>query len=99
MASQQLDDEQIFHIARRLPDEATRAQYLDQVCAGDLALRERVEALLNVHEQEQSFLQSAKPDWLAPSTRNPLPKSRSGDRPLQADGTDWRRWHGHCVRG
>ena len=36
-----------------------RVEYLDQVCAGDQALRERVEALLEVHEQEQDFLKSS----------------------------------------
>ena len=57
MASQ-LDEERIFHIARQLNDESSRSDYLDQVCAGDQALRERVEDLLRVHEQEQSFLKS-----------------------------------------
>ena len=50
MTSRQLDEEAIFHIARDLSDSAKRAIYLDQICAGDQALRERVEALLEVHE-------------------------------------------------
>ena len=45
---------------RDLTDPQKRATYLGQVCAGDQALRERVEALLDVHEREQSFLQSAE---------------------------------------
>ena len=61
MKSQQLDEEAIFHIARDLSDVAKRETYLDQVCAGDQALRERVEALLAVHDQEQSFLKSSSP--------------------------------------
>ena len=48
MASRQLDEEAIFHIARDLADAAKRATYLDQVCAGDRALRDRVEGLLEV---------------------------------------------------
>jgi serine/threonine protein kinase len=59
--SQQLDEEAIFHIARDLSDVAKRETYLDQVCATDQALRERVEALLAVHDQEQSFLKSSSP--------------------------------------
>ncbi len=59
MASRQLDEEAIFHIARQLEDAQSRSAYLDQICAGDQALRERVEALLQVHEQEQSFLKSS----------------------------------------
>ncbi len=58
MSSRQLDEEAIFHIARDLADEGKRATYLDQVCTGDQALRERVEALLKVAEEEQSFLKS-----------------------------------------
>ena len=46
MSSRQLDEERIFHVARDLSNPATRAEYLDQICAGDQALRERVEALL-----------------------------------------------------
>jgi len=59
MASRQLDEERIFHTARKLPDPEARADYLDQICAGDWALRERVEALLKVHQEDQYFLKSA----------------------------------------
>lgn len=45
MSSQQLDEEAIFHVVRGIPDPDTRAVYLNQTCAGDQALRERVEAL------------------------------------------------------
>ena len=48
-----------FTLPARLPDADAQAEYLDQVCAGDQALRERVEELLRVHEQEQSFLKSS----------------------------------------
>jgi serine/threonine protein kinase len=64
--SQQLDEEAVFHIARDLSDTAKRETYLDQVCARDQVLRERVEALLRVYDQEQSFLKSAEPT-LAPT--------------------------------
>jgi serine/threonine protein kinase len=58
MASRQLDEEAIFHVARQIPSAEVRAVYLDQVCAGDKALKERVGALLNVHEEEDAFLKS-----------------------------------------
>jgi serine/threonine protein kinase len=61
MTSPQLDEEAIFHIARSIPDLSVRGAYLDQICAGDLVLRERVEALLQVHEQDRSFLKLAEP--------------------------------------
>ena len=56
MPDRRLDEEEIFHVARKITDPETQAKYLDQICAGDQPLRERVEALLKVHEQEQAFL-------------------------------------------
>ena len=61
MTSQQLDEERIFHFARDLAEDRARTEYLDQICAGDGALRDRVKALLKVHDEEQSFLKSAEP--------------------------------------
>ena len=58
MSSQQLDEEAIFYIARRIDESAVRTDYLDQVCAGDAQLRKRVDALLEPHEQESQFLKS-----------------------------------------
>jgi len=58
MDNRQLDEERIFHLAREIPKPAAREEYLDQICAGDQPLRERVEALLEVHEQEREFLKS-----------------------------------------
>jgi hypothetical protein len=49
MNNRQLDEEAVFHIARQLASADARATYLDQVCAGDASLRERVEALLTIH--------------------------------------------------
>ncbi|MHC4405469.1 MAG: serine/threonine protein kinase [Planctomycetota bacterium] len=58
MTSQQRDEEAVFHIARQIPNVDVRSGYLDQVCAADRGLRERVEALLGVYAQEQEFLKS-----------------------------------------
>ena len=66
MSSRQLDEEMIFHTARLIDNSEARNRYLDQICAGDQALCERVEALLRVHEQEQQFLKST-PDELPPT--------------------------------
>ena len=46
-------------VSRLLPSSDAIADYLDQVCDGDQALRERVEELLKVHHEEQSFLKSS----------------------------------------
>jgi WD40 repeat protein/serine/threonine protein kinase len=45
----------VFSAARRLP-AADRAAYLDQTCAGDQKLRQRVEELLRASEDAGSFL-------------------------------------------
>ena len=58
MPDQQRDDEAIFHIARELTESKKRADYLEQVCAGKPELRERVERLLDMHENEQSLLKT-----------------------------------------
>ncbi|MEM6468363.1 MAG: serine/threonine-protein kinase [Planctomycetota bacterium] len=70
MTNQQLDEERIFHVARDIAAPESRAEYLDQVCARDQALRKRVEKLLRVYEQEQSFLKS---------NSDPLPTEAIGE--------------------
>jgi serine/threonine protein kinase len=46
----------IFDLAAEAPDSAARAVVLVRECAGDPALRERVEALLRAHDAAGSFL-------------------------------------------
>src|ERR1022692_1386881 len=46
----------VFSIARRLP-AGERATYLDEACAGDAALRQRVEELLQAGEEAGDFLE------------------------------------------
>jgi serine/threonine protein kinase len=58
MVNRQLDEEEIFHVARKISDTEALSKYLDQICAGDQALRERVEALLDIHGREENFLKS-----------------------------------------
>ena len=42
--------EAIFDQALRIESPTERAEYLDQACAGDSELRDRVEALLQSHD-------------------------------------------------
>ena len=58
MGNHQLDEEAIFHTARKIENAEARREYLDQICVGDQALLERVQTLLDVHEKEQEFLKS-----------------------------------------
>ena len=48
-------EETIFSAAVLLPT-AARAGYLEQVCGGDVELRQRVQELLEVHETESGFM-------------------------------------------
>lgn len=58
MSDHQLDEEKIFHVARGIESEEVRSTYLAQICAGDQALRDRVDALLKANEQQQALLNS-----------------------------------------
>ena len=58
MATSKLDEAEIFNVARRSESCEARRRYVDEACCGDTQLRARVEALLRVHEQDFSFLES-----------------------------------------
>lgn len=55
------DTESVFAAAVALATAAEQAAYLDQVCAGDAALRGRVEALLRAHERAGHLLDRPVP--------------------------------------
>src|SRR5258706_7399141 len=56
----------VFSAARRLPAEA-RVAYLDEACAGEAALRQRVEELLQASEEAGAFLQAPAPGAQRPA--------------------------------
>ena len=73
---------EVFNVALELPD-AERAAYLDQACAGDAALRQRVEELLKASEESCPCLEG--PATVSPglggTVRPPLiPTEKPGDR-------------------
>jgi tRNA A-37 threonylcarbamoyl transferase component Bud32 len=51
-----MNERTVFLAALEKEDSAQRRAYLNDACAGDGALRERVEALLRAHEREGKFL-------------------------------------------
>src|SRR5262249_21408987 len=68
-----MSERDIFTAARQITDPAARSTYLDQACAGDPALRDRVEALLRAHAQPDSLLDApaaARPDPGGAATRS-----------------------------
>jgi serine/threonine-protein kinase len=53
-----VNERDIFHGAREIADTAERTAYLEKACAGDAALQEHVEALLEVQSKLGSFLET-----------------------------------------
>src|SRR4051812_25886779 len=51
-----MNEETLFIEALEVRDSAERAEFLGKACAGDEALRGRLERLLEQHEQAGSFL-------------------------------------------
>jgi len=56
MNSANSSEQTIFEAARQMPHAQARVAYLDEVCAGDDALRERVENLLRANDRADKFL-------------------------------------------
>src|SRR3954464_7239730 len=64
-------EEDLFHRALEMPTLAEQLAFLDQVCAGQPELRQRVERLLRSHRHEDSFLH-------APATTDEAPAENTG---------------------
>ena len=79
----------VFSATRRLPDEA-RAAYLDEACAGDAVLRQRVDELLLAGEESGAFLQAPAPGAQrtadAAVAQNPNPTLRVTVTPAEKVG-------------
>jgi eukaryotic-like serine/threonine-protein kinase len=84
-----MTEETLFAEALARTDPAERAAFLEQSCGGDVALRQRVEALLRSHEQAGSFLDKptseatsdvAPGQWLDPDALSEAPLEGVGSR-------------------
>src|SRR4029077_13095345 len=51
-----LDEEAIFDAALQISDQEARRLYIQQACADNRRLQQRVEALIRVHEEDSDFL-------------------------------------------
>jgi hypothetical protein len=60
-----MNEQSLFIEALEKRDPAERAAFLDQRCAGDPALRQRLERLLQSHERDDGFLKSPTAAWAA----------------------------------
>ena len=61
MAQQSLNEESIFLAALERATPKERAAYVESACAGDSELRERVDELLESHEQSEGPLDAPPP--------------------------------------
>jgi WD40 repeat protein/serine/threonine protein kinase len=66
-----MNERSIFMEALEEDAPARRSAFLDQACGGDAALRRRVEALLQSHEQAGEFLAKPAPERLAEGMATP----------------------------
>ena len=66
-----MNERSIFLEALEKDALAGRSAYLYEACGGDLAMRQRVEALLSSHEQAGSFLGKPVPERLAEKLATP----------------------------
>jgi serine/threonine protein kinase len=64
-------EEELFHRALEKPTPAEQLAFLDEACAGQPELRQRVERLLRSHRHEDSFLQT-------PGTADAGPPEKTG---------------------
>jgi WD40 repeat protein len=60
-----MNERSIFLEALDQADPTQRSAYLDKACAGDAALRQRVEALLKTHSEAGGFLDKLAPERVA----------------------------------
>src|SRR5713226_8761483 len=55
MSMKPLDEEALFHAARRIAAPEARELFISQACGDNAGLAGRVRALLEMHEQEPEF--------------------------------------------
>lgn len=51
-----MGERELFEAALEIPDKDQRSAFLDQACAGNASLRQKVESLLQSHQEAGSFL-------------------------------------------
>lgn len=58
MVATKLDDQAVFEVARKIGLPSTRQAYLHQVCGDNVAMTQRIAALLRAYDESGSFLES-----------------------------------------
>jgi WD40 repeat protein/serine/threonine protein kinase len=73
-----MSEREIFFEALDLDDPAERAAYVDGACAGDAALRQRIETLLRLHANAGDFLDTPAAQQLAAKGDTPAERPGAG---------------------
>jgi hypothetical protein len=81
-----MTDESIF-AAVALPDPAARAAYLDRACAGNVELRNQLDALVAAHFAPDPVLDQTRPPPESEHTQSVGDRTHSRTSPLEAVGT------------
>jgi hypothetical protein len=76
-----MSERSIFLEALEKEDPVQRSAFLDTACAGDVALRQRVEALLESHANAGSFLGKLAPELVAEELAGRRPESGTQAEP------------------
>src|SRR5262245_15036996 len=77
-----MNERSIFLEALDEEDPTRRSAFLDKACAGDIALRQRVEALLKIHGEAGGFLDKPAPERVVEElARAPMGQETQGDIP------------------
>jgi hypothetical protein len=81
-----MTEETIFETALQKPSATERAAYLAEACGGDLALRQRVEALLAAHQSAGDFLNRPAAEQIAAGFREQGQHTDASDVSVAGDG-------------
>src|SRR3954466_3848125 len=73
-----MNDETLFAAALEKRSPTERSAFLDEACAGDPALRQRVEALLRTHEKVGDFLERPAVEQMAAGGAPALTRTEPG---------------------
>src|SRR5438105_1102532 len=83
-----MNERDLFIAALQKDDAAERSAYLGQACGGDAALRQRIEHLLDLHNQAGSFLSPLAADAGAATATLAPPGQGNGAGPNQTASFD-----------
>src|SRR5437868_5923018 len=77
-----MSERDIFTAALQITDQAAQLAYLDEACAGDEAMRRRIEVLLRTHKKVGDYLEQPAVEQMAPTMARAEPGGDDGNDAL-----------------